>query len=192
MKFELSYSILYLDLFKNNFNNEQKDLFGEVEMLDFNSAQLFLARLEDPGLVERMSLALKQLNLERSLDFDGAAQLLILELIHRQSFTNCFIWQQQISYSQTSGLYHRKLNLEEQTYDYFTSHVLAHGLRWGWYVVELIGKSAIVKAETEVVVNYNGCSCGIAACAHAAFATAVRAERHKMPYCIKLVNPTLI
>lgn len=191
MKFELSYSILYRDLFKSDLAKEQQSIVEEIAALDLNSARLLSARLKDPDLVKRMYQGLKLLGIDSCLDFEQASRLLVLELKHRQSLTNCFVWQQQIRYSQNAGLCQRALSPEEQTTAYFTAQVLAHGLRWGWTVVELMGRSAIVKAETEVVVNYQGCSCGISACAHAAFAAAVRAEWTKIPYCIKLVDPTL-
>jgi hypothetical protein len=191
MKFELSYSILYRDLFETILMTKPRDVTGDIEQLNFDSAQLLQARLRDPFLVERMSDALLTLGLDCQLDFNRAFVLLIVELVHRQSLTNYFIWQGQISYSNSSSLQRRNLSIEEQTTDYFSKQVLAHGLRWGWAVTELMGKSAIVLAETEVVVDYRGCSCKQKSCAHQAFATAVRAKWSEIPYCIKLVNSTL-
>jgi hypothetical protein len=191
MKFELSYSILYSALFKTILMTKPIDITGDIEQLNFDSAQLLQARLDDPFLVERMSAALLVLGLDCKLDFNQAFVLLIVELTHRQSLTNYFIWQEQINYSDSNGLHQRDLQPEEQTAAYFTEQVLAHGLRWGWQITELMGKSAIVVAETEVVVDYQGCSCKQKSCAHQAFVAAVRTQWDKMPYCIKLVNSTL-
>jgi hypothetical protein len=192
LKFELAYSLLYQNKIATALESQQS-LF--IDNLNLESSKLLYCRFNDPQLIVGLAESIKiqdNLQLSEPITLNEALTLLSFELITRQAPHNCFIWQGSLHSNLTGTIIRTEIPDCQVEPKAISNLVLAHGLRWGWTIEEFIGRSIIVNAEKQVLIDYSGCSCKVKNCSHYIFADAVRKDRLKLHFCIKLTNFKLI
>lgn len=185
LMFQLQYSLLYAHMLHQF---KQGNLQVELNKLNSIDATYFLQRLQDCNLLQALVTSNEILGFDVKLTQALATELLCWELNLMSSVLNCYLQSSVLVYQTTSEI--QRLTLPEDLVNKIAVNnlLIAHGIRWGWKLIEYPGEYFLLKADRDYTIDRWGCSCQVVNCQHQQFAFSLIKDRTKFSLAISQIS----